>query len=172
VYREQTGDPFLLIIPPVAATVLFSISSPNVLTIVQVLLAMGLLTIPWYSYLTWRRERRRDLPLFAIIAFMHWVYFAQPLFWGDRVLPGRGGVASQEMITKTVAMALLGVICLWLGMRARISPWTPSRLPDLADTARSWPYLRALMIGGALLGLHSSSADALGGGGGKSLRSS
>jgi len=147
------------------ATVLFCSLSPYSITFAQGLLAYLLLAIPWAAYLTWRRGSRREVPLFALVASAHWIYFAQPLFWGDRSLTGVADVAPDALITETLAMALLGVVCLWLGMQSHLAPWRARTLPDLTDSPMSWPYLRALMLCGILIGFRTANASAFGEGG-------
>lgn len=164
--RKSAGaDPLQSAFPPLLLTVLFSFLSPYRITILQGFLAYLLLVIPWTSYLAWRRGLRREVPLFALIAAAHWVYFAQPLFWGDRSLTGMADVAPDALITATLAMALLGVVCLWLGMQTHVEPWRARTLPDLTDSPMSWTYLRVLMLCGILIGFRSSTAYALGEGG-------
>lgn len=154
-----------MVLPPLLATIFCWYVSPNEITTSQAFLALLLLMVPWFSYLLWRSERRREIPLFAMMAMMHWVYFAQPLFWGDRRIPGMTGEPPQDLITAALAMVVLGVACLWLGMRTHVELWSPSRVPDLTDSHMSWPYLRLLMLGGILVGFWSSGAYALGEGG-------
>jgi hypothetical protein len=152
-------------LPPLLATLFCRAFSSYAVSAVQASLAFLLLIIPWSSYLIWKREKRREVPLFAMIAMMHWVYFALPLFWGGRSLPGGPAEAPEELITTTLAMALLGVACLWLGMQTHIELWRARTLPDLTDSPMSWTYLRALMLGGILISFWSSSAYAFGEGG-------
>jgi hypothetical protein len=151
---------------PLAVTGVCWYVSPNNITPVQGILAYLLLLMPWASYLNWKQSKRRDFPLFTLLASMHWVYFAQPLFFGNRRIPGFvGGEAQQELITMTLAMAVTGLVCLGLGMRVRIVPWEPANLPDLTDSPMSWPYLRVVMILGILMGLRGSDPYAFGEGG-------
>jgi hypothetical protein len=147
---------------PLLATLGCWYLSPNEITPPQAILAFALMVIPWSSYLVWRSERRREVPLFAILAAMHWIYFAQPLFWGDRRIPGVAFEIPQDQITATLAMVVLGVVCLWLGIHTEIELWSPKRLPDLVDSPTSWTYLRALMWGGIAIGFWSSGIYAFG----------
>lgn len=150
---------------PTLVTVLCWYLSPNDITPVQAILAFLLLMIPWSAFLSWRQEKRRDFPLFAMLALMHWIYFAQPLFFGDRRVTGFASEVPEELITMTLAMALLGVVCLGLGMRTRIGLFNVEKLPDLTDSPLSWQYLRVVMIAGILVGLRGANPYALGDGG-------
>src|SRR5450759_4342579 len=140
VLRPSAADPIQIALPPLLATSLCWYSSPNEITTLQAALAFLLLIIPWSSYLIWRHAKRREVPLFAMIAVMHWVYFAQPLYWGDRRLPGGASEAPQDLITATLAMALIGVVCLWLGMRTHIELSASRSLPDITDSPMTVSY--------------------------------
>ena len=154
-----------LFVPPALASLLCWRFSPNEISSAQALLAFLLLIFPWTSFLSWRERKAREVPVFALIAFMHWVFFAQPLFWGGRRLPGFSIDTPPELITATLFMAVLGVAALWLGMHTRILPWDPARLPDLTDNPISWPYLRLAMLAGMLLSWRASDVYVLGEGG-------
>ncbi len=164
-YTRSHVSPGQALLFPALATVVCWYLSPNEITSVQAILAFLILLMPWVSYLSWRQQKGRDFPLFAMLAAMHWIYFAQPLFFGDRAIRGFAGEAPPELITMTVAMTVLGVICLGLGMRTRIALWNSAKLPDLTDSAMSWPYLRLVMIAGIVVGLRGSDPYAFGGGG-------
>ena len=128
--QSATGlNPAQALSPPALATLFCWFFSLNEIDVIQALLAFLLLLIPWSSYLGWRSGKRRDFPLFTMIAFMHWIYFAQPLFWGSHNVPGLGSEAPRELITLTLAMAVLGVGCLWIGMRTPIEIWDPGSYP-------------------------------------------
>src|SRR5882672_9601548 len=75
-------------IPPVGISRLFFRLSQNEVSYGQWVLAFILLLIPWSSYLQWKLEREPGLPIFAIISFMYWIYYALSLFWGARTVSG------------------------------------------------------------------------------------
>jgi hypothetical protein len=160
-----SASPGLALSVPAMATSFCWCVSPNEVTMVQAALAFVLLVLPWWSYLDWKQANSRDFPLYTILASMNWIYFVLPLFFGDRIIEGFPEPISQELITKTLFLALLGVVCLGIGMRTPISVCNPARLPDLADTPMSWPYLRVVMVLGIMMGLRGFSLYAFGEGG-------
>jgi len=115
---------------PVMITALLWTTTPNPVEPYAGACALAMLLMPWGSYLCWRAGSRSELPLFAMIGGAYWVYFALALFWGNRsfttAVSSAAIVPSEAQISATVFMAFVGVICLWLGMRA------PSRLSALA----------------------------------------
>ena len=54
-------------------------------------------------------------------------------------------------------MALVGVLCLWIGMRIPVSIWVPSHLPDILDHRVSWAYVRLVLVAGIGFGLSQGS---------------
>lgn len=155
---------------PVGVTGLLWFTSRNNVSLIQLLLALALLLIPWMSYLRKRARENFHLPVFAIISFMYWVYYAPALFWADLRLPvGQSPMGTDlppEMITAALVMCFIGVCFLWLGTRIRIgSALSPSRLPDLMLDNSRRNYLRALLIFSALLSVWEISPYVLGEGG-------
>jgi hypothetical protein len=148
--------PASLLAPPLAATGLFWATSPNELETSAVIYAFFLLIIPWGSFLYWHQGKRDRLPLFAMVSGAYWVYFALALFWGQRVfsasLASAAITPTESTITDATWMALVGVVCLWSGMRMPVSIWDPSKLPDILDQRASWAYVRAVLIAGVALG--------------------
>jgi predicted ABC-type exoprotein transport system permease subunit len=112
------------IIPPVVISILFFKLSQNEISIVQCLLALILLLIPWSAYLRWKLHKEPGLPIFAIISFMYWIYFALSLFWGPRTLSGnenpREPRVPEEAVTAALELAVIGMLAISLGMRARL----------------------------------------------------
>ena len=74
----------MLVVPPLAATFLLWLARLNEVTLFEFLGAAALLAFAWMSYYQWRRAGERYLPLFSIVSFMFWVYYALALFWGTR----------------------------------------------------------------------------------------
>ena len=149
--------PAWLLVPPVAATGFLWAMSSHELETSAVVYAFLLLIIPWGSYLYWQQGRRDRLPLFAMVSGAYWVNFALGLFWGQRTFTAALASASftptESAITDATWMALVGVVCLWSGMRMPMPIWDPSKLPDILDRRASWAYVRALLIAGIAFGL-------------------
>src|SRR5207249_10398364 len=148
--------PAWLLVPPVAATGFLWAMSTNELETSAVVYAFFLMIIPWGSYLYWQQGRRDRLPLFAMVSGAYWVYFALALFWGQRTFSAAAFAAitpSESTITEATWMALVGVVCLWSGMRVPMPIWNPSKLPDILDHRASWAYVRAVLIAGVALAL-------------------
>src|SRR6478672_2320672 len=104
--------------PPLVITLLFYYLSPNSISLLQLTLSIILLTFPWAYYLKWKQHREPGLPIFAIISFMYWIYYALGLYWGARTVsgvetPGEARV-SDETITSALEMAVLGIAAMWL----------------------------------------------------------
>src|SRR5258705_7259164 len=112
-------------IPIVITTALYLVRL-NEVTPLQLVLAFLLLLLPWHEYRQWRRGGNKlALPVFALLAFMYWLYYAVPLFLEDHVFATInepiGHELSSETITLALIMALIGVCALWVGMRLGIS---------------------------------------------------
>src|SRR6266487_4954592 len=75
-------------LPPLLISLLFYVASPNHISWVQWGMALLLLLIPWMAYFKWKQRSNQKLPVFAIISFMYWVYYALSLFWGSRTVSG------------------------------------------------------------------------------------
>lgn len=149
------------ILPPVLVSLLFFRMSLNDISIVQCILAMILLMIPWSSYLKWKLRQEPGVPVFAIISFMYWIYFALSLFWGPRTVSGKDtpgeALVSEEAITAALELAVVGVLAIWLGMRARLARHiVPERMPILSTGQPAIFYIRFLLVLSGLLGLSES----------------
>ena len=66
----------------------FYVFSPNDISWIQFVLAFVLLQIPWVAYRSWKKRGDEKIPIFALIAFMYWIYFALSLYWGARTVSG------------------------------------------------------------------------------------
>jgi hypothetical protein len=154
---------------PVGATALLWLMRSNDVSLVQVLLALLLIYLPWRSYLTWKSSESGDLPIFSMIAFMYWLYYALPLFWEPRTITEiyspTGHEVSDVGVTLAMLMTVLGVASLWLGMRARVGRrLAPRHLSiNLAPSRR--PYIRLVLAIGCLLNVYDLSTYILGEGG-------
>jgi hypothetical protein len=149
------------ILPPVLVSLLFFRLSQNEISIVQCVLAMILLTIPWSSYLKWKLREEPGVPVFAIVSFMIWIYFALSLFWGPRTVSGKDtpneARVSEEAITAALELALVGILAIWLGMRVQLARYiVPKRMPILSKGQPAIFYIRFLLVLSGLLGLSES----------------
>lgn len=130
--------------------------------------AFMLLLLPCYAFLRWKEEKRGGLPVFAIIGFVYWWYFAIGLFWLDRTLmqndPSTTG-ADQNGVTRALWLALVGVVCMGAGMNLRIPLLARADQPDLKDRPKSWIYVRIILVVGTLASLVPGIANVLGAGG-------
>ena len=144
-------------VPLIVTTMLYLVRL-NEITPVQFLLAMALLLLPWQAYLKWRRGGRAALPVFAMLAFMYWLYYVVPLFLEDRVFSTvyepAGHELSNDTITLALLMTLIGVCSLWLGMRSGLAKViVPRAQLSLELTASKLNYVRAVLIVGSLASL-------------------
>jgi len=145
-------------LPPFLISFLFRLLSSNEILWVQWILAFVLLQIPWLAYLNWKRRADEKIPVFALISFLYWVYFALALFWGARTPSGVETPfekeVPQEAVTWSLAMVVTGVCAVWVGMRVRLSNYlVPQNLPELRQGPSSTHYLRFILVSATLLGL-------------------
>jgi len=167
-------NPFLLVLGvPLATTSLLYLARLNEVSLVQFLIAFVLLVLPWQAYMNWRRGGRETLPIFAMLAFMYWLYYAVPLFLEDPVFSTIyepvGHELTQSTITLALLMALTGVCALWLGIRSGIARLiVPRTQLSLELTHSKLNYVRAVLIVGSLLSL-SDTPTQLAGEGGRQL---
>lgn len=158
-----------LAIPLVVTTLLYLVRLNDV-TLVQLLLSFALLLLPWHEYGDWRRGGKHSLPVFAMLAFMYWLYYAVPLFLEDHVFATIsepiGHELSSQTITLALLMALIGVCALWLGMRLGIGKsLVPRARLSVKLTNPKLNYVRAVLILGSLLSLSDAPARLAGEGG-------
>jgi len=143
---------------PLVVTTLLYLVGVNDVTPVQLLLAFALLLLPWHDYRKWRRTGKHVLPVFALLAFMYWLYYAVPLFLEDHVFVTVNEPVGHELssgtITLALLMALIGVCALWLGMRSGGAKLIVQRSRlSIELTNSKLNYVRGVLIGGSLLGL-------------------
>jgi hypothetical protein len=143
---------------PLIATFSLYLVRVNDVSAAQFLLAYLLLILPWYDYRKWRRGTREALPVFAMIAFMYWLYYAVPLFLEDHVFSGAyepvGHQLSEGTITLSLLMALTGVCSLWLGMKSRAArSLVPKAQLSLELSRPKLNYVRGVLVIGSLLAL-------------------
>jgi hypothetical protein len=155
---------------PLATICFFWLSRSNEVSLTQAALSFALLFLPWQGYLNWRRAARRELPLFGMISFMYFLYYAVPMFWGDLMITTdfapRGQQVSDDGVTEALALAFLGIGSLGLGMKVGIGRrLTPRNLEFLGLKRGRMTYVRIVLVAGSILGLSDTSAYILGGGG-------
>lgn len=142
------------IAPPAFITVVLSYLSSYEVSLTQAALAFTLCCAPWISYRRWLRSDRSSIPLFPLLATMFWLSYAVPLFWSQHVTTGVFGrrVLSESDVTGALFLAVLGIACLWLGMRlASVFHWLPQVKRDVSSSPSGLNYLRAVFILGMLI---------------------
>jgi hypothetical protein len=158
---------------PLIATSLLYLGRLKEVSILQFLIAFVLLLLPWQDYRKWRRGGRSSLPVFAMLAFMYWLYYAIPLFLEDHVFATVYEPVGHELAADTITLALLavllGVCSLWLGMKSGVARLlVPRTRLSLELTPPKLNYVRGILIVGSLLSLSDLPLQ-LGGAGGRQL---
>lgn len=154
---------------PLLVTLFLWLTRAIDITLWQGVIAFLLLYMPWQSFLKWSKSDRSELPLFSLIAFMFWLYYALALFWGE----ARGSSfslisndISEESVSKTMLMVLVGVMSLGIGMKSRIGQiLVPQENPDISLKSTQRIYFRFILIGGTLGGMYESVPYMFGAGG-------
>jgi len=137
---------------PCIVTGILLFTSVNSVSLIQIIASFALLAFPWVSYRRWVKRNKPGLPVFALIAGLHWLYFAVAVFWGNRLIPVwylTSDRTSDDAVTAVLFMALLGVVAFGLGLRIRLfqfSSWTIARRKS--DEKGFWDYVRLLLISG------------------------
>ena len=148
VVKDMGGGVLVLAVPPVAATFVLWLSRLNEITLFEFAGAAGLLAAAWIPYYQWKKAGERYLPIFPMLSFMYWVYYALALFWGNR----RGYTAHGEVphgaIEQAMLLALVGVLCLWIGKWTRVGQRLVSlKTIDIEATREStWSYIRTVLL--------------------------
>ena len=154
--------PWSLLLPPVVITAVLWLTRVSPVTNEEVLYSFLLLLLPWVSFLVWRKQNRASLPVFAMVGFVYWWYFAIGLFWLERALRLGHGIVAVENVTGALWLALVGVVCLGAGMNIHLPLLTPARQLELYDHPTSWIYVRWVLLVGTLGSLASGSENFLG----------
>src|SRR5882724_7213323 len=136
------------VLPAAAITAFLWASSANEVSLFEATTAFFLMLIPWHSYRQWRLRHHEELPFFAMIAFMYWLYYALQLFWGNLGVDvgdtffGRN--VDPAKIRDALFMVLLGVASLWLGMKSPFARliMRRTRSPQLEVNSTRWNYVR------------------------------
>jgi hypothetical protein len=102
-----------------------------------------------------------------MLAFIYWLYFVLPLFWGDLVSIGiEARPLEQNSVTATMIMAVLGVAMIGLGMKSGLGRLLiPKTLPDISLRPSGRSYIRILLAVGVISGFMESAPYAFGEGG-------
>lgn len=92
---------------------------------------------------------------------MYWLYYALPLFWGDRLISDVyvpiGREIPDEALTQSLTLVLLGVLSLWVGMNSKLGGLlSPKMMPQLALDSRL-NYVRSILLLGSLLSFYEPS---------------
>ena len=153
------GAPLLLFGPPMGTILFLWVTRTSPVTTLGVLYAFLLLLFPWGSFLSWRQQNRGGLPVFAMVGLVYWWWFAVGMFWLNRT--GRR-IVDTESIDDAISMALVGVLCLGIGMRVRMTPLPPSRHLELDDKETTWHYIRFVLVTGTLVSLVPGANNLLG----------
>jgi hypothetical protein len=144
---EDVGVP-LLVTGFLASTGSYSVS------VAQVVCAFLLCWMPWAAYRNWLKGDREKIPLFGLLAAVFWLSYSVPLFWAKHVVTGVFGrrVLTEDAITESLCLAIFGVVCLWLGMRAAAYiHWSPNVRKDVSNSPNRLNYLRAIFVFGTLV---------------------
>ena len=120
----------------VIATILLLAGSRHAWTHLQAALAFSLIAIPCFAYAGWRQTRRADIPLFAVLAAAHTVFYGVSVFWTDILAPSEPRTA-----TAVLAMANLGLFGLFIGMRISIPR---VHFPDVPADIHDWSLIRLI----------------------------
>jgi hypothetical protein len=150
----ERGNPLVDAGFPALLTVLLAYTSSNKLSAIQTVLAFVLCWTPWQAYRNWLRSDRNNIPLFALLAGMFWLAYAVPLFWAKHEVTGVFGarVLNEDAITDSMYLAVLGLLCLWVGKKiAEHIDWMPRIRADVSNDPTRLNYLRAIFVIGTLV---------------------
>jgi TM2 domain-containing membrane protein YozV len=138
------GDSWSWVAPLVtslAATAVLFAGSRRSWTHLQALLAFWSVAMPCFAYAEWRRTRRTQIPLFAVLAAAHMVFYSVSVFWTNIL-------TDSEAFTSTAVLLLAnsGVFGLMIGMRLGASGIAPGRvrLPDVPADIHDWWLIRVI----------------------------
>ncbi|MFZ3214336.1 MAG: hypothetical protein WA188_22745 [Terriglobales bacterium] len=148
IVKDAGGSALMWVLPPLAATFLMWLARLNEITLFEFLGAAGLLTAAWGPYYSWRRAGERYLPLFPMLSFMYWVFYALGLFWGTRSSYTARGQLSDQAIENAMLLAVVGVVCLWVGKWTGVGRRLASpRVLDIhPGSENTWSYVRTALL--------------------------
>jgi hypothetical protein len=134
---------------PLIVTAALWATSLNEVTLPQIIAALILCWIPWAAYREWNRGMRETIPLFFLVGVMYWLAYAVPLFWlrhSINLITGAHQL-SEDAITRSLYLAVLGVATLGVGIRVA-GRWRfmKSLRPDIYRSPGRWNYLRVALL--------------------------
>ena len=136
--KDDGSRAVLVLFPPTTVTALLWSTSANDVSLLSWLSALFLLVFSWGSYCVWKSKRNTSLPLFSLLAFMYWIYYAIPLFWGNRKSLQSAHAVSSQTIDRAMLLAILGVACLWFGIKSGVGRHlAPRKVADIDSDGRS-----------------------------------
>ncbi len=150
--KELAPKVLNVLLPPLAATCFLWTTSRHEIDWLGFLSALFLAIVPWWAFLAWRRRPSRVLPLFALIAFVYWLYFGFALFWGEYSILMWQILEidlTQRAIDLSMQLAAVGVACLGLGMSAPVFG-PPRRTLDIRPGRGGRDYVRVIVGLGTL----------------------
>src|SRR5205085_9299821 len=71
-------------------------------------------------------------------------------------------VIDTQNVDGAMWLALVGVVCMGVGMRVRLTPLPPSRQLELDDRPNTWFYIRWLLIAGTFASMAPGATNLLG----------
>ena len=108
---------------PVLITCSLWLLRSNEVSLTAVACSLLLALVPVISYFHWREHAESSAaPLFPLVAFMFWLSFSVPAFWGRETLIGPGGERHIPTFAINSAMmaAAVGVAAMWGGYSLRL----------------------------------------------------
>jgi hypothetical protein len=152
--RPHAAAPVVDVGIPLLLTAALAYTSSYEVSVTQGVLAFLLCWMPWAAYRQWLRSNRSNIPLFTLLAAMFWLAYAVPLFWAQHIVTGVFGrrALTESAIAYAMFLAVLGVACLWLGMRlAAFFHWVPNIKRDVSSNPAQLNYLRVIFVLGTLV---------------------
>ena len=146
------------VLPPFGLSLLFYSLSINEISLLQLVLAIILLLVPWSYYLKWKQHQEPGLPIFAIISFMYWICFTLSLFLARALFPvSRLQVrhtSRMSHLRQRSEMAVVAITCMWLGMKSGIARrLIPKRMPMMKEGNVRVHYIRAVLFSDRVAGV-------------------
>lgn len=135
---------------PIMVLFLLNIGSINPTTVEINVLSLIITIIAWWSLLGWW-QHREGLPIFSLVAAMHWLYFVMPVYWVDLRIPvwyASSLYASSDGVNQALLMVLIGLIFIAIGYRLTMKQTLKLLSPNLTIP---FNYLRLLLLIGILL---------------------
>lgn len=130
---------------PVLITSSLWLLRSNEVSLTAVACSLLLALFPVISYFGWREHAESStVPLFPLMAFMFWLSFSVPAFWGRDSLIGPSGERHIPTFAIDAALiaATLGVTAMWAGYRIRLGQRAKTReLLLFKSTTNSHTYL-------------------------------